>query len=136
MRSHTLKPVLRGGRCADHVSYGVPHMFFNKNMEEFIPQTCSGCREKHPWRPEDSVELTGFSYEKSCFCHPLSPTNVVYVKRHRYIRLGQAKSSPEQVAAWAEAAYAKEMEFSGETKRAEAVRDCILKNDLNGVYLH
>jgi hypothetical protein len=141
MRSHTLKPVLRGGRCSDHVSYGVPHMFFNKNMEEFIPQTCSGCREKHPWRPEDSVELTGFSYERANLEHPLkSPNggayNVVYVKRHRYIRLGQAKSSPEQVAAWAEAAYAKEMEFSGETKRAEAVRDCILKNDLNGVYLH
>ena len=135
MRSHTLKPVLHGGRCTDH-GYGVCHAFFNKNMEEFIPQTCSGCRDKHLWRREDSLEVTGFSYEKSCLCHPLSPINVVYVNIHRYIRLGQAKSSPQQVAAWAEAAYAKEMEFSGQTKRAEAVKKAVLENDLSGVYLH
>jgi hypothetical protein len=69
-------------------------------------------------------------------CHKLSPTNVVYVNIHRYIRLGQAKSSPEQVAAWAEAAYAKEMEFSGQTWRADAVKKAVLENDLKGVYLH
>jgi hypothetical protein len=136
MPSHTLKPVLRDGRCADHHRYGVPHAFFNAKMEEFIPQTCTACREKHPWRQEDSVEVTGFSYQNSCFCHPLSPTNVVYVLKHHYIRLGETKSSPEQVAAWAEAAYAKEMEFSGETKRAEAVKKAVLENNLWGVYLH
>ncbi len=136
MPSHTLKPVLGEKLCAEHVRYGVPHAFFNKKMEEFIPQTCTACREKHPWRQEDSVEVTGYSYEKSCFCHPLSPTNVVYVKKHRYIRLGEAKSTPEVVATRAQAAYDVEMAFSGKAERAEAVRDTILTNNLWGVYLN
>lgn len=136
MPSHPLKPVLRKGLCADHHAYGVPHAFFNKKMEEFMPQTCSSCRSKHPWRQEDSVEVTGFSYEKSCFCHPLSPINVVYVKKHRYIRLGEAKSTPEVVAARAQAAYDVEMAFSGKAERAEVVRKTILENNLGGVYLN
>lgn len=131
-----LQPVLGKGLCAEHHSYGVPHAFFNKKMAEFMPQTCSSCREKHPWRQEDSLEVTGFSYEKSCFCHPLSPTNVVYVNKHRYIRLGEAKSTPEMVAARAQAAYEVEMAFSGKAARAEAVRDCILTNNPWGVYLN
>jgi hypothetical protein len=130
-----LRPVLHQGRCTEH-GYGAGHAFYGTDMTEFIPQTCSGCREKHLWRPEDSLEVMGFSYEPSCMCHKLSPTNVVYVNKHRYIRLGQAKSSPEQVAAWAEAAYAKEMEFSGKTERADAVKKAVLENDLKGVYLH
>ena len=130
-----LQPVLRKGLCAQHHSYGVPHAFFNKNMQEFMPQTCSSCREKHPWRQEDSLEVTGFSYEKSCFCHPLSPINVVYVNKHRYIRLGEAKSTPEVVVARAQAAYDVEMAFSGKAERAEIVRKTILENNLWGVYL-
>jgi hypothetical protein len=128
--------VLREGLCAQHVRHGVPNAFFNMKMTEFIPQTCSACREEHPWRQEDSLEVTGFSYEKSCFCHPLSPTNVVYVSKNRYIRLGEAKSSTEEVAARAKAAYEVEMAFSGKVVRAEAVRDCILTNNLWGVYLN
>jgi hypothetical protein len=131
-----LQPVLGKGLCAQHHSYGVPHAFFNKKMAEFMPQTCSSCREKHPWRQEDSVEVTGFSYEKSCFCHPLSPINVVYVNKHHYIRLGEAKSTPEVVAARAQAAYDVEMAFSGKEARAEVVRKTILENNLWGVYLN
>jgi hypothetical protein len=133
--------VVGKGRCSQHGGYTLPHAFFNKKMNEFIPQTCSGCRAEHPWSHKNHLEVTGFSYERSCLTQPLkSPNggayNVVYVNKRRYIRLGQAKSSPEQVAAWAQEAYDVEMAFSGETRRADAVRRCILENDLNGVYLH
>lgn len=134
-----LQPVLKEGLCAQHVRHGVPHAFFNMKMADFIPQTCSACREKHPWRPEDSLEVTGFSYERANLDRPLkSPNggrfNVVYVARYRYVRLGQAKSTSEQVAEWAEAAYAKEMEFSGDKGRADYLKEAVLDNNGN-VYM-
>jgi hypothetical protein len=103
-------------------------------MDEFIPQSCTGCREKDPWETDDLLEVTGYSYEPACLCHPLkSPNggrfNVVYVSVCRYIRLGQSKSSPEQVAAWAQAAYEKEMEFSGDAGRAEVMKRGVLTNN-------
>jgi hypothetical protein len=61
---------------------------------------------------------------------------VVYVNKHRYIRLGEAKSTPEVVAARAQAAYDVEMAFSGKAERAEVVRKTILENNLWGVYLN
>jgi hypothetical protein len=61
---------------------------------------------------------------------------VVYVNKHRYIRLGEAKSTPEVVAARAQVAYDVEMAFSGKAERAEIVRKTILENNLWGVYLN
>jgi len=134
MPTHTLQPVVSRGRCADHGGWSRPHEFYSAKMEEFIPQTCAGCREKHPWDTDDLLEVTGFKYERACLCHPLkSPNganyNVVYVSICRYIRLGQSKSSPEQVAAWAEAAYQKEMEFSGDKERADVLKEAVLTNN-------
>ena len=120
------QPVLENGYCAVHRSGGLGHAFYTMKMAEFIPQTCTGCRVKHPWRAEDCVEITGFSYEKSCFCHPLDPMNVVRCAIYHFTRLGQPKTSPEQKAAWAEAAYAKEMAFSGDKERAEHLKARVL----------
>jgi ferredoxin len=131
-----LQPVVQDGRCSQHARYheSKAHAFFNKNMADYIPQTCASCRAEHPWQAKDTLELKGFSYERACLCCPLkSPNggrfNVVFVRLYRYIKLGEAKSTPEQVAAWAQAAYEKEMEFSGETKRAEALKAAVLSGD-------
>ncbi len=116
--------VVAKGRCSQHGGYALPHAFYNAKMNDYIPQTCTGCRAEHPWSHKNHLEVTGFSYERSCLCHPLkSPNggayNVVYVMRRRYIRLGEAKSSPEEVAARAQAAYDVELTFSGEDKLSE-----------------
>ncbi len=134
MPSHTLQPVVSRGRCADHGGWSRPHNFYSAKMDEFIPQTCAGCRERHPWDASDLLEVTGYSYERANLEKSLkSPNggrfNVVYVSQCRYIRLGQSKSSPEQVAAWAEAAYEKEMEFSGDKGRAEVLKNGVLTNN-------
>ena len=133
MPTHTLQPVLRRGLCAGHSSWST-HEFFNKRMEEFIPQTCASCREKHPWRQEDHIEVTGFNYERANLDKSLkSPNggrfNVVFIPLLRYIRLGETKSSREQVEAWAEATYEKEMAFSGDRERAEVLKRAVLNNN-------
>lgn len=135
MPEWTLGPVIDKGRCADHGGWVADHKFYSAKMEEFIPQTCSSCRAEHPWCTEDLIEVKGFSYEPMAMFAPLkSPNggrfNVVFVSECRYIRLGQAKSSPEQVAAWAEAAYAKEMEFSGDKGRAAEIKKAVLENQI------
>lgn len=107
------------GYCSVHSRWPLPHAFYTKKMAEFIPHTCTGCRAKHPWRAEDCVEITGFSYEKSCFCHPLDPMNVVRCAIYHYTRLGEPKTSPKQKAEWAQAAYEKEMAFSGDADKAD-----------------
>lgn len=134
--SHGLLPVVAEGRCSEHTRYheSKDHAFSRLDLAKYIPQTCSGCRAKHPWKPSDSLELKGFSYERACLCHPLkSPNggrfNVVFVGQRRCIPLGGAKSTPEQVAAWAQEAYEKEMAFSGDTQRAEVMKATVLKGD-------
>lgn len=131
-----LQPVVAEGRCSEHTRSheSKAHAFYGVELAKYIPQTCSGCRAKHPWKPSDCLELKGFSYERMCLCHPLkSPNggrfNVVFVGQRRYIPVGGAKSTPVQVSAWAQAAYEKEMEFSGETKRAEVMKQAILCGD-------
>lgn len=136
----SLLPVLQRGRCAFHSGWST-NEFYNKKMEEFIPQTCAGCREKHPWREEDHIEITGYSYEKACMCHPLKypnggPFNVVYVPKCRFIRIGQVKSTREQVEAWAQATYDEEMAFSADPKRAQVLKQCVLENDFRGWKTH
>jgi hypothetical protein len=134
------QPILQRGLCAHHSGWST-HEFYGKNMMEFIPQTCTGCREKHPWREEDHLELTGYSYERACMCHPLKYPNggrfnVVYVPKCRYIRIGQVKSSRDQVVAWAQAAYDEEMAFSADPKRAEVLKQCVLDNDFRSWKTH
>jgi hypothetical protein len=133
MPTHTLQPVLRRGLCAGHSGWST-HEFFNKRMEEFIPQTCAGCREKNPWHQEDHIEVTGFNYERANLEKSLkSPNggrfNVVFIPLLRYIRLGETKSSRQQVEAWAEAAYEKEMVFSSDRERAEVLKRAVLNNN-------
>lgn len=134
--AHGLQPVVQDGRCSEHARYheSKDHAFFNCDMAKYIPQTCGACREVKPWKPSDCLELKGFSYERMCLCHPLkSPNggrfNVVFVGQRRYIPVGQPKSSEEQVAAWAQAAYDKELEFSGDTNRAEVMKAAVLCGD-------
>lgn len=140
MAEHKLQPVLRRGLCAYHSGWST-HEFFNAKMEEFIPQTCAGCREKHPWREEDHIELTGYSYQRANLEKPLKfPNggrfNVVYKSKCRYIRIGQVKSTREQVEAWAQATYDEEMAFSADPKRAEVLKQCVLENDFRGWKTH
>jgi hypothetical protein len=118
-----LKPVLKNGLCYYHGGLVVPHALYSSKIEEFIPQACSSCRAKNPWRAADCLEVTGFSYEKSCFSQPLSPINVVRVPIHRYIRIGQSKSTAAQRTLWAEEIYAKEMAFSGNEQEALRLRE-------------
>lgn len=134
--AHGLQPVVEDGLCWRHAPYheSKAHAFFSLDMAQHIPQTCSGCRLLRPWTAKDTLELKGWSYERACLCHPLkSPNggrfNIVFVPVYRYVKVGQAKSTAEQVAAWAQAAYEKEMEFSGETKRAEVFKQAVLSGD-------
>lgn len=131
-----LQPVVKDGLCGEHARYheSKAHAFFNKNMADYIPQTCAGCRAEHPWTPKDTLELTGWNYERACMCHPMkSPNggrfNLVFIPLYRYVKVGEAKSTAEQVGAWAQATYEKEMAFSGETKRAEALKAMVLKGE-------
>lgn len=131
-----LQPVVEGGLCWSHTRYheSHAHVFYSANMEDFIPQTCGRCRAEHPWTKAETLELTGFEYERANMLAPLkSPNggrfNIVFVPVYRYRRIGQAKSTAEQRAAWAQAAYDKEMEFSGETKRAEVFKAAVLSGD-------
>ena len=130
------KPVVAEGLCSEHARYheSQNHAFYGADMSKYIPQTCSGCRATHPWKPSDTLELKAFSYERASLSHSLKTPNggrfnVVFVGQRRYIPVGGAKSSPEQVAAWAQAAYEKEMEFSGDTKRAEVIKEAVLSGD-------
>ena len=127
---------MKDGLCGEHARYheSKAHACFNKNMADYIPQACAGCRAEHPWTAKDTLELKGWNYERACLCHPMkSPNggrfNLVFIPLYRYVRVGEAKSTAEQVEAWAQAAYEKEMEFSGETKRAEALKALVLKGD-------
>lgn len=131
-----LQPVVKDGLCADHSIYHFTkaHAFYSFNRSEFIPQTCASCRAEHPLEARDVLELTGWSYERACLCHPLkSPNggrfNIVFVPIYRYVRVGQPKSGEAQRALWAQAAYDKEMEFSGEVKRAEVMKSAVLGGD-------
>ena len=88
----------------------------------------------NPLEARDVLELKGWSYERANLEKPLkSPNggrfNIVFVPIYRYVRVGEAKSTPGQVAAWAQAAYDKEMEFSGETKRADVFKAAVLGGD-------
>jgi hypothetical protein len=91
------------------------YMDASKNAEK-IPFKCTSCRQSNPWRWEDEKEIVGYSYEPMCFCHPLSPTNVVRIAQHRSV----IQSSPfKKRNAEAQAAFNKEMAFSG--NYAEAI---------------
>lgn len=131
-----LQPVVKDGLCAHHSIYHFTkaHAFNGLNLSEFIPQTCASCRAEHPLEERDVLEVKGWSYERMNWEKPLkSPNggrfNIVFVPIYRYVRVGQTKSSEEQRALWAQAAYDKEMEFSGETKRAEIFKAVILCGD-------
>lgn len=131
-----LQPVVKDGLCGEHCVYHFTkaHAFYGLNLSEFIPQTCASCRAEHPLEKRDVLELKGWSYERANLEKPLkSPNggrfNIVFVPIYRYVRVGQPKSSPEQVALWAQAAYDKEMEFSGEAKRAEVFKAAVLSGD-------
>ena len=82
-----------------------------------IPYKCGSCRKARPWRWEEDKEVVSYSYVQSCFCHKLSPTNVIRVARWRIA--GQV--SEEQRKAEAMAAYDKEMKFSGNCAEAAAI---------------
>lgn len=130
------KPVVKDGLCSKHVRSHESHAyaFYGTDVTKYIPQTCSGCRAKNPWRAKDTLELKGFHYERGCLCHPMkSPNggrfNVVFIPQYRYVKVGEAKSSEEQRAAWAQAAYDKEMAFSGEVERAEAMKKVVLAGE-------
>jgi hypothetical protein len=105
----------------------VPHAFFNEKFDLFVPQTCTGCRQKNPWRIEDHLQVVGFSYDRSCFCHPFGPDNVVRGARYRYIRLGETGPDHSVRVAEADAAYEKEMAFSGDKEKAEGLRARVLR---------
>jgi hypothetical protein len=82
-----------------------------------IPFKCDACRKVRPWRWEDDKEIVSYSYERGCFCHPLSPTNVIRIARYRLA----SGTTPEQREAEARAAYEKEMKFSGDKEEAEQI---------------
>jgi hypothetical protein len=127
MPEHTLQPVVTPhagkmeGRCADHGGwYSRPYALFNAKLEELIPQTCTCCRAKHPWRIEDHVQVRGFAYH---YCSRSSPSPQ---PRFRFIRLGQSAPGPEVRAAEAEAAYKEELAYSGDKEKAERLKARVL----------
>ena len=129
MPTHELQPVMKNGLCGQHGGWGrggEPYALRYAKMTEIMPQTCSSCRAHNPWLVEDHVQVTGFSYEKMSFSFPLSPTNVVRVNHWRFIRLGQSKPEASVRAAEAQAAYEKEMAFSGDTEQADWCKKRIL----------
>jgi len=126
-----LQPVMKNGCCAQHGGWGQegqPYALRYVKMEDILPQTCSSCRSRHPWLVEDHVQVTGFSYERMSFSFPLSPTNVVRVNHWRFIRVGQSKPEPPVRVAEAQAAYEKEMAFSGDTYWANWCKNRILQD--------
>jgi hypothetical protein len=129
MPSHTLQPVMKNGFCSGHGGWGrggQPYALRYAKMLEIMPQTCSSCRLHKPWRVEDHVQVTGFSYEKMSFSFPLSPTNVVRINHWRFIRLGEPQPEASVRAAEAQAAYEKEMAFSGSVEEAACLKARVL----------
>jgi hypothetical protein len=86
------------------------YMDASRNAEK-IPFKCASCRQSNPWRWEDEKEIVGYSYEPMCFCHPLSPTNVIRIATYRTI--GLKPTDFKKRHAEAQAASDKEMAFSG-----------------------
>ncbi len=102
------------GRCADHGGwYSRPYALFDADLKEIMPQTCTACRAKHPWRIEDHVQVRGFAYHY-CF-KPTDSPHAVF----RFIRLGETAPGPDVRAAEAEAAYKEALAFSGDKEMAE-----------------
>jgi hypothetical protein len=133
MPNHVLQPVMiKGahvGRCADHGGWKwgtAPRAFYGAKMSDLVPHACLSCLERNPWREEDHVQVTGFSYERMSFSFPLSPSNVVRVNHWRFIRVGEAPPAPSVRAAEAQAAYEKEMAFSGDVDWANWCKNRIL----------
>ena len=139
-----LQPVVKDGLCSQHAVYheSKAHAFFNVDLAQYIPQTCTACRAAKPWKPSDCLQIRGFSYERACLCHPLKspnggPFNVVYVPIFTRTAVGLPRPGRAEVELWAEAAYKKEMEFSGDSERAQTLKDAILGDDpLVHVHLH
>lgn len=120
------QPVFHNDRCTEHCGLLPLFPFRNVPMVFLVPQTCTACRLAHPWRVEDHLEITGFVYEAVSLHNILSPQNVLRVTQYRIVRLGESLSSPEQRAAWADAAYETEIAFSEDRAMAEELRQRVL----------
>lgn len=94
---------------------------------------CSSCQTK---RSKPKREIVEYRYERSCFCHPLSPTNVVHVGVYRTLKDGK-KTDPAQREKEAMAAYEKELAFSGSEAEAKMVYASFFdKEDADFISLH
>lgn len=82
---------------------------------ETIPFQCAPCRARRPWHWEDDKEVVEYRYVPMCFCHPLSPSNVIRIAQYR--RRGTA-ADPSKREEEAMAAFNKEMRFSGNAAEA------------------
>jgi hypothetical protein len=81
-----------------------------------IPYKCKPCHKAKPWRWTDGTEIVSYIYERSCFCHRLSPTNVI--RSPVYRRIEGKPTDSEQREEEAMAAYKYEMKFSGDEVEA------------------
>lgn len=75
-----------------------------------IPYKCKPCYTKKRWEWTDGTEVVKYIYEKGCFCHPLSPTNVI--RSPVYRRVEEKPTDPKKREEEAMAAYKYEMKFS------------------------
>lgn len=120
------------GLCGRCFSYNMPSdsmcLGYVRASEEAekIPFKCSPCRSASPWHWEDDKEIVSYDYVQSCFCHELSPTNVIRIARYR--SLGKKHTDPVKRADEALEAYKKELKFSGNHAEALKIYASFYKN--------